>query len=314
VLSVKFGVLRSPGGEILGLDGRPAAVKNALGYTLTRLGTDHVDIYRLGRLEPAVPIEETVGAIAELVEAGYEYSLVSRGIEDEILPTCRQLEIGITAFGVLSRGLISGHWSQDRPVGPATSEAACHASGARISTATSPSSSSRARWQRRGARPSRSRRRLRRDDPAAVLAPAEQRGEARVGIKTREAAPIDRTLTVNERRRLQIGQQRVILNLRVHRFTRHGTCGQSSATARAALNLARGDPRLALGDAGEGGDRGGDEGEADAGAEDEQAGIRSARSWRAGPPRQRGGRSSAGLPTPCRAPRRSRRRAGRARR
>jgi aryl-alcohol dehydrogenase-like predicted oxidoreductase len=71
VLSVKFGVLRSPGGEILGLDGRPAAVKNALGYTLTRLGTDHVDVYRLGRLDPAVPIEETVGAIAELVEAGH---------------------------------------------------------------------------------------------------------------------------------------------------------------------------------------------------------------------------------------------------
>jgi aryl-alcohol dehydrogenase-like predicted oxidoreductase len=144
VISVKFGVLRSPSGEILGLDGRPAAVKNALGYTLTRLGTDHVDVYRLGRLDPAVPIEETVGAIAELAEAGYvrhvglseagpetirrahathpicdlqiEYSLVSRGIEDEILPTCRELRIGITAYGVLSRGLISGHWSQDRPL------------------------------------------------------------------------------------------------------------------------------------------------------------------------------------------------------
>jgi aryl-alcohol dehydrogenase-like predicted oxidoreductase len=146
VLSVKFGVLRSPSGEILGLDGRPAAVKNALGYTLTRLGTDHVDLYRLGRLDPAVPIEETVGAIAELVEAGYvrhvglseagpetirrahathpvadlqiEYSLVSRGIEDEILPTCRELGIGITAYGVLSRGLISGHWSPERPLAP----------------------------------------------------------------------------------------------------------------------------------------------------------------------------------------------------
>jgi aryl-alcohol dehydrogenase-like predicted oxidoreductase len=146
VLSVKFGVLRSPTGEVLGLDGRPAAVKNALGYTLTRLGTDHVDLYRLGRLDPAVPIEETVGAIAELVEAGYvrhvglseagpetirrahaahpvadlqiEYSLVSRGIEDEILPTCRELGIGITAYGVLSRGLISGHWSPERPLAP----------------------------------------------------------------------------------------------------------------------------------------------------------------------------------------------------
>jgi pyridoxine 4-dehydrogenase len=146
VLSVKFGVLRSPSGEILGLDGRPAAVKNALGYTLTRLDTDHVDLYRLGRLDPAVPIEETVGAIADLIEAGYvhhvglseagpetirrahathpvadlqiEYSLVSRGIEDEILPTCRELGIGITAYGVLSRGLISGHWSPDRPLAP----------------------------------------------------------------------------------------------------------------------------------------------------------------------------------------------------
>jgi aryl-alcohol dehydrogenase-like predicted oxidoreductase len=146
VLSVKFGVLRSPSGEILGLDGRPAAVKNALGYTLTRLGTDYVDVYRLGRLDPAVPIEETVGAVAELAEAGYvrhlglseagpetirrahgthpvgdlqiEYSLVSRGIEGEILPTCRELGIGITAYGVLSRGLISGHWSPHRPLAP----------------------------------------------------------------------------------------------------------------------------------------------------------------------------------------------------
>jgi aryl-alcohol dehydrogenase-like predicted oxidoreductase len=145
VLSVKFGVLRGPGGEILGIDGRPAAVKNSLGYTLTRLGTDHVDIYRLGRVDPQVPIEETMGAIAELVDAGYvrhvglseagvdtlrrahqvhpvadlqiEYSLVSRGIEQAILPTCRELGIGITAYGVLSRGLISGHWSPDR--GPA---------------------------------------------------------------------------------------------------------------------------------------------------------------------------------------------------
>jgi aryl-alcohol dehydrogenase-like predicted oxidoreductase len=142
VLSVKFGVLRGPAGEILGIDGRPAAVKNSLAYTLTRLGTDHVDIYRLGRVDPQVPIEETVGAIGELVEAGYvrhvglseagaetlrrvhqvhpvadlqiEYSLVSRGIEDAILPTCRELGIGITAYGVLSRGLISGHWTSAR--------------------------------------------------------------------------------------------------------------------------------------------------------------------------------------------------------
>jgi aryl-alcohol dehydrogenase-like predicted oxidoreductase len=146
VLSVKFGVLRGPGGEILGIDGRPAAVKNSLAYTLTRLGTDYVDIYRLGRVDPQVPIEETVGAIGELVEAGYvrhaglseagaetvrrahrvypvadlqiEYSLVSRGVEDAILPTCRELGIGITAYGVLSRGLISGHWSSARELAP----------------------------------------------------------------------------------------------------------------------------------------------------------------------------------------------------
>jgi aryl-alcohol dehydrogenase-like predicted oxidoreductase len=140
--SVKFGALRGPDGSWLGIDGRPAAVKNALAYTLRRLDTDYVDIYRLGRLDPAVPIEETVGAIAELIEAGYvrhvglseagadtvsrahathpvadlqiEYSLISRGIEAEILPTCRELGVGVTAYGVLSRGLLSGHWSQTR--------------------------------------------------------------------------------------------------------------------------------------------------------------------------------------------------------
>jgi aryl-alcohol dehydrogenase-like predicted oxidoreductase len=141
-ISVKFGALRDPAGNWLGFDGRPAAVKTFLAYTLRRLGTDHVDIYRLGRSDPAVPIEETVGAIAEMVEQGYvrhigmseagadtlrraagvhpisdlqiEYSLLSRGIEDEILPACRELGIGVTAYGVLSRGLISGHWSRDR--------------------------------------------------------------------------------------------------------------------------------------------------------------------------------------------------------
>lgn len=146
VISVKFGLLRGPDGSVLGLDGRPSAVKNSLAYTLTRMGTDYVDIYRLGRLDPEVPIEETVGAIAELIEAGYvryvglsetgadtlrraasahpiadlqiEYSLVSRGIEDEILPVSRELGVGITAYGVLSRGLISGHWSAEQQLGP----------------------------------------------------------------------------------------------------------------------------------------------------------------------------------------------------
>jgi aryl-alcohol dehydrogenase-like predicted oxidoreductase len=145
-ISVKFGALRDPAGAWLGNDGRPAAVKNFLAYTLNRLGTDHVDIYRLTRVDPTVPIEETIGAIAEMVQAGHvrhiglseagadtirraaavhpisdlqiEYSLISRGIEEEILPTLRELGIGLTAYGVLSRGLLSGHWSPDRELAP----------------------------------------------------------------------------------------------------------------------------------------------------------------------------------------------------
>jgi aryl-alcohol dehydrogenase-like predicted oxidoreductase len=142
VLSVKFGAQRGPQGPPLGFDARPEAVKTALAYSLTRLGVDHVDVYRPARLDPTVPIEETVGAIAELVQAGYvryiglsevgsetiaraaathqicdvqiEYSLISRGIERAILPRCRDLDIAITAYGVLSRGLISGHFSAER--------------------------------------------------------------------------------------------------------------------------------------------------------------------------------------------------------
>jgi aryl-alcohol dehydrogenase-like predicted oxidoreductase len=142
VVSVKFGLMRGPDGQILGNDLRPAAVKSFLAYTLRRLGTEYVDVYRPGRVFPDVPIEETVGAIAELIEAGHvrhlglsevgaetirrahavhpvadvqiEYSLLSRGIEAEILPTCRALGIGVTAYGVLSRGLLSGRWSRER--------------------------------------------------------------------------------------------------------------------------------------------------------------------------------------------------------
>jgi pyridoxine 4-dehydrogenase len=141
-LSVKFGVLRAPTGEVVGVDGRPGAVKNALAYSLRRLGVDSIDVYRPARLDPAVPIEDTVGAIAETVQAGYvraiglsevgvdalrrahnvhpvadlqiEYSLFSRGVEVDLLPVCRQLGIGVTAYGVLSRGLLSGHWSAQR--------------------------------------------------------------------------------------------------------------------------------------------------------------------------------------------------------
>jgi aryl-alcohol dehydrogenase-like predicted oxidoreductase len=140
IVSVKFGALRDPAGGWLGNDGRPAAVKSFLAYSLQRLGVDYIDIYRPARLDPSVPIEETVGAIADMVNAGYvrhiglsevgietirraaavhpisdlqiEYSLISRSIEDAILPAVRELGIAVTAYGVLSRGLISGHWQK----------------------------------------------------------------------------------------------------------------------------------------------------------------------------------------------------------
>jgi aryl-alcohol dehydrogenase-like predicted oxidoreductase len=142
LISVKFGGLRGPDGSWLGYDGRPAAVKNFLAYSLQRLGVDHIDVYRPARVDPHVPIEETVGAIGEMVDAGYvrhvglsevgaetirraaatrpivdlqiEYSIISRSIEAEILPACRELGIAVTAYGVLSRGLLSGHWDAAR--------------------------------------------------------------------------------------------------------------------------------------------------------------------------------------------------------
>jgi aryl-alcohol dehydrogenase-like predicted oxidoreductase len=139
-LSVKFGGQLGPDGSWVGYDASPAAAKTAAAYSLQRLGTDYIDIYRPARLDPAVPIEDTIGAVGELVDAGYvrhiglsevgsdtirraaavrpicdlqiEYSLMSRGIERDILDTCRELGIGITAYGVLSRGLIGGHWAK----------------------------------------------------------------------------------------------------------------------------------------------------------------------------------------------------------
>jgi aryl-alcohol dehydrogenase-like predicted oxidoreductase len=138
-LSVKFGAQVGPDGGWLGFDSRPRAVKTAVAYSLQRLGTDYIDIYRPARLDPVVPIEETVGAVGELVDSGHvrhiglsevgaetirrasatrqindlqiEYSLASRGIEADILGTCREFGMGVTAYGVLARGLISGHWS-----------------------------------------------------------------------------------------------------------------------------------------------------------------------------------------------------------
>jgi aryl-alcohol dehydrogenase-like predicted oxidoreductase len=136
VVSVKFGALRGPDGSWIGMDTRPASVKNFAAYSLKRLGVDHIDLYRPGRLDPNVPIEDTISAIAELVKAGYvraiglsevgadtirrahavhpisdlqiEYSLISRGPEATIFPVLAELGIGVTAYGVLSRGLLSG--------------------------------------------------------------------------------------------------------------------------------------------------------------------------------------------------------------
>ena len=141
-ISVKFGGMRGPDNRWAGYDARPAAVRNFLAYSLRRLGTDYIDIYRPSRVDPNVPIEDTIGAIADMVKAGYvrniglsemgaetirrahkvhpivdlqiEYSLFSRTIEAEILPTLRELGIGVTAYGVLSRGLLSGHWNKER--------------------------------------------------------------------------------------------------------------------------------------------------------------------------------------------------------
>src|SRR5467141_1746856 len=147
-IQVKFGGQRDPSGAFIGHDASPAAAKNSLAYTLTRLGTDYVDLYQPARLDPRVPIEDTVGAIAEMVKAGYvrhiglsemgadtirrahavhpiaalqiEYSLMSRGIEAEILPTVRELGISVTAYGILSRGLLSTGTARLAPDDPRT--------------------------------------------------------------------------------------------------------------------------------------------------------------------------------------------------
>jgi aryl-alcohol dehydrogenase-like predicted oxidoreductase len=145
-IQVKFGGQRDPSGAFIGHDASPNAVKNSLSYTLTRLGTDYVDLYQPARLDPHVPIEDTVGAVAEMVAAGYvryiglsemgadtirrahavhpiaalqiEYSLMSRGIEATILPTVRELGIAVTAYGILSRGLLSSATARLAPGDP----------------------------------------------------------------------------------------------------------------------------------------------------------------------------------------------------
>ena len=145
VLSVKYNGLREPAGRFIGFDSRPTSTKNFLAYSLQRLGVDYVDIYRPSRLDTTVPIEDTIGAIADMVKAGYvrhiglsevgaatirraqavhpicdvqfEYSLLSRDIEDAVLPTCRELGIGVTAYGVLARGMLGGRLRADSPIG-----------------------------------------------------------------------------------------------------------------------------------------------------------------------------------------------------
>ncbi|GAA3278133.1 aldo/keto reductase [Dactylosporangium vinaceum] len=145
VISDKFGGLRDPAGQFVGMDMSPASLKSSLAYSLQRLGTDYIDIYRPARLDPAVPIEDTVGAAAEMVAAGWvrhvglsevgaatirrahavhpiadlqiEYSLFSRGPEREILPVCRELGIGVTAYGVLAHGLLTGSYTGGGEIG-----------------------------------------------------------------------------------------------------------------------------------------------------------------------------------------------------
>ena len=145
-IQVKFGSQRDPSGAFIGRDASPAMAKTSLAYSLTRLGTDYVDLYQPARLDPRVPIEDTVGAIAEMVRAGYvrhiglsemgadtirrahavhpiaalqiEYSLMSRGPEAKILPAVRELGIAVTAYGILSRGLLSSATARLAPGDP----------------------------------------------------------------------------------------------------------------------------------------------------------------------------------------------------
>ena len=140
-LSVKCNTLFSPAGAFLGLDGRPSAVKNFCGYSLQRLGVEVIDLYQPSRKDPAVPYEETIGAIADLIAEGkvrylgvsevgaddlrrahavhpvtaleIEYSLAARFIEAEILPTARELGVGIVAYRVLADGLLTGTLSPE---------------------------------------------------------------------------------------------------------------------------------------------------------------------------------------------------------
>lgn len=140
-VSVKFGVLAAPNGSFYGLDVRPLSIKNYLTYTLKRLNLDYIDLYQPARIDLGIPVEETIGAISDLVKEGYvkhvgitqvdantlrkansvhpisfietEYSLFNRSMEKEILPTARELGVGVVAFGALAHGLLSGTFSKD---------------------------------------------------------------------------------------------------------------------------------------------------------------------------------------------------------
>jgi aryl-alcohol dehydrogenase-like predicted oxidoreductase len=142
IVSVKFGALRGPDGAWYGIDTRPAMVKTWCAYSLKRLGIDAIDVYRPARLDPNVPIEDTVGAIADLVKAGYvkhvglsevgvdtirrahavhpvvdvqlEYSIASRSPEAKIFPALSELGISATLYGVFSRGLLTGSRPQGK--------------------------------------------------------------------------------------------------------------------------------------------------------------------------------------------------------
>lgn len=141
-ISLKFGALNTPGGSLYGLDVSPQRVKNYLAYSLKRLNLDYIDLYQPARIDLGIPVEETIGAISELVKAGYvkqigvsqvdaetlrrahaahpislvevEYSLFNRSIEKEILPTARELGIGVVAFGAVAHGLLAGNWTEER--------------------------------------------------------------------------------------------------------------------------------------------------------------------------------------------------------
>ncbi len=138
ILATKFGNVRGPNGEFLGVNGRPEYVRQACDASLQRLGLDHIDLYYQHRVDPNTPIEETIGAMAELVTAGKvrhlgmseaapatlrraakvhpiaalqtEYSLWSRDPEQEILATCRELGIGFVAYSPLGRGFLTGRF------------------------------------------------------------------------------------------------------------------------------------------------------------------------------------------------------------